>query len=176
MKQKILCIIGHSGSGKTLVEDMLVRRFPYTFKKVTSCTTRPMREDELNGREHWFVNPADKPQPEAMLAYTQYGGYEYWADASHLAPPERINTYVIDTNGMQWLKKQHGDHYDIRTLYIRRSDLSHIDPERLERDRGRLTLTLDEVDAVYVNDHDIMSHFFDSSIFGLGTYITNLFL
>ena len=43
MKKKVLCIIGHSGSGKTTIEEILARTFPLHFNRVVSYTTRPMR-------------------------------------------------------------------------------------------------------------------------------------
>lgn len=150
-KKRILCIIGHSGSGKTFFERMLTRTYPNYFNRIVSYTTRPMREGETEGIEHHFVSEDQIPDHKQMLAYTRYGDYEYWADASDLED-FKTNTYVIDVEGYRYLKHYFADDYDIRVVYIKRSVRTGIDLQRQQRDRGRMVLNPDEIDCIIRNE------------------------
>ncbi len=50
----IITIVGPSGSGKTTMANIMSENGIPT---IVSYTTRPMREEETNGKEHWFVTP-----------------------------------------------------------------------------------------------------------------------
>ena len=53
MKQNIIAIVGQAGSGKDTVAQLM--RMTLHVPILCSYTTRPMREGEVNGREHIFV-------------------------------------------------------------------------------------------------------------------------
>lgn len=74
---KLITIIGPSGAGKDTVALMLSAILGY--KVICSYTTRPMREGEVDGKEHYFVKECNVQKSE-MLAYTRYGNYEYWTE------------------------------------------------------------------------------------------------
>lgn len=150
MKQKVLCIIGRSGSGKTTIEKLLCDNYPNNFHRVVSHTTRRMRKGEHQGDEHVFVSGGDVPPRTAMIAYTRYGDADYWTEPSDFAD-NIINTYVIDVDGYRYLRDMFPDRYDIRVLYVRRPD-PDIPADRLDRDEGRMTLEAEEVDALYYNN------------------------
>lgn len=130
IKPKIIAIVGLSGSGKTTASLYLEKELG--IEAIVSYTTRPKRESEVDGREHWFVQtgPLDK---DSKLAYTKFGGYEYWAEF-----PENtsICTYTIDEAGLNGLVQRWGDKYDVIPVYIDRPD-SDVDEERKKRDLGR---------------------------------------
>lgn len=150
METTILCIIGASGSGKTTIERKLCQYRPGMYHRIVSHTTRPMREDEEQGKEHVFVTPQEKPDEAQMLAYTRYGDYEYWADEEDIHFG-MVNTYVIDVDGYRYLKEHFGRDYNILVLYVRRRNIS-VNPKRMERDTGRLTLLAQDVDVLYNNN------------------------
>lgn len=153
-KKKVLCIIGHSGSGKTTIEELLVKTFPMHFQRVVSYTTRPKREGETNGWEHYFVGKDQAPTNKDVLAYTKYGEYEYWALPDDLVTG-RINTYVIDVEGYKYLQQFYGDKLEIRVMYVKRTNRKNIDQDRADRDRGRMQLQPDEIDMVLRNEGGI---------------------
>ena len=97
---KLVVIVGPSGSGKDTVAHMLsdMTGIPV----LVSYTTRPMRDGEQNGREHWFVSECKVPRHE-MLAYTEYGGYKYWTCQGQLVD---TSIYVIDEDGLRDMQKR----------------------------------------------------------------------
>lgn len=151
-RKKVLCIIGSSGSGKTTIERLLEQTFPLHFKRVVSCTTRPMREGETQGVEHQFVNRFENT--DDLLAYTKYGDYEYWAKASDLVTG-KVNTYVIDVEGFRVLQRNFSDKLEIRVMYVKRTKREDIDEERKERDSNRMELTPDDIDILFRNEGSI---------------------
>lgn len=173
MKKKILCIIGGSGTGKTFFERTLCRQFPNHYARVVSYTTRPMRQGETEGLEHHFVSKADRPASSHMLAYTQYGDYEYWADKDSLAS-DKINIYVIDVEGYRYLKHFFGDDYDLRVVYVKRTVRNGIDLQRIQRDRGRMTLNPDDIDCVVRNEGSKIDLYNSIKTF-FGIYLTRIF-
>lgn len=173
MKKKVLCIIGHSGSGKTTIEQLLEKSFPMHFKRVVSYTTRPMREGEHEGVEHRFVESSRVPHTGNVLAYTRYGDYEYWTEPEDLVTG-KINIYVIDVEGYRYLKEFHDNELEIRVMYVKRSSRDNIDRERAERDMGRMQLTPDDIDITLRNEgsiSDLMANVLNN-IFG---YIMGIF-
>ena len=93
----IITIVGPSGSGKTTMANIMSENGIPT---IVSYTTRPMREEETNGKEHWFVTPEDKPQMSEMIAYTQFGEHEYWATLQQAM--QKICTYVSEEKGLKY--------------------------------------------------------------------------
>lgn len=93
----ILAIVGESGSGKTYIANWLNdNHYCHT---IVSSTTRPMRNDEINGRDHKFVSEKEMPEKERMLAYTMFGGYHYWTSFDDILE-KQWNVYVIDEQGL----------------------------------------------------------------------------
>lgn len=56
---KIFCIVGKSGSGKDTLYKAILDRRPGRLTPIIPCTTRPMREGEVNGRDYFFVTEAE---------------------------------------------------------------------------------------------------------------------
>lgn len=111
MKQKIIAIIGQAGAGKDTVARLL--SFSLGIPLICSYTTRPMREGEKNGREHIFVKECNIPR-EKMLAYTEYGGYEYWTELSQI---EDTAIYVIDEKGIMDICERFPD-IELVNIYV----------------------------------------------------------
>lgn len=56
---KIVYIIGRSGSGKDTIKSILLRSSDLDLKPLVEVTTRPMRENEVDGVEHVFINDTE---------------------------------------------------------------------------------------------------------------------
>jgi len=63
--KKLFVFIGDSGSGKTTLVNELTKRYPEKFKKITTCTSRALRKDEVNKVDYnllpkeYFINNPD---------------------------------------------------------------------------------------------------------------------
>ena len=143
MKTKVLCIIGQSGSGKDTLASMLLSGGSHHI--VVSNTTRPIREGEVNGREHNFLQECNMTR-RTKVAYTIYGGYQYWTLKSDFKE-DKINIYIIDERGYYAMRKRFGDReFNIRVCYIRRKQKQDITIGRIRRDIGREKLDPEDID------------------------------
>lgn len=146
---KLITITGPSGAGKDTVARMLSEMSGY--QVLCSYTTRPKREGEIDGVEHYFVEKCDVPH-DKMLAYTQYGGYEYWVTLDQLT---NKSIYVIDEDGLQVLCKKFPDIelFKICVSAYESTRLSRgVSRERIGRDKQRKLLPLAFYDAVIFNN------------------------
>lgn len=108
---RLITITGPSGAGKDTVARMMSEMTDWPV--LCSYTTRPMREGEVSGREHYFVERVNVSSTK-MLAYTVYGGYEYW---TRLDQVEDTAIYVIDEVGLVDLKEKHPE-IDVYSIYV----------------------------------------------------------
>lgn len=55
MKNKIFILSGQSGVGKKHILKQVLKDYP-NLQKIVTCTTRPPREDEIDGRDYVFLS------------------------------------------------------------------------------------------------------------------------
>ena len=146
---KLITITGPSGAGKDTVARMLSDLGGY--KVICSYTTRPKREGEIDGVEHHFVEKCDVPH-DNMLAYTQYGGYEYWTAVEQVGDKA---IYVIDEDGLKSLCEKFPD-IELLKICVSAKERTRlrrgVTPERMARDKRRKRLPLSFYDAVIFNN------------------------
>ena len=174
-KKKFYCICGETCSGKdTLVND-IIKKYPDKLKLVCSYATRPRRDNETEGKEHYFVTKEEfdrikNEKCENILAYTKISsnddseGYEYMALEDEL---EKSNVYIIDPNGIKYLKDKYEDKLDIKVIYIyapiekrrerakaSRSDFEKEFEKRVEAEEGQFRdlVANKEYDYIVCND------------------------
>lgn len=163
MKPIIIAIIGASGSGKTYLTKYLKNEL--NVPTVVSYTTRPIRQGEIEGEDHHFITKDQLPAKEKMLAYTRFGGYEYFA--LHMqVPTAGLCSYVIDEDGLEVLTRKYSDRYTVIAIAVKYSPevllRRGIAPERIQRDRDRRTLTENYFDAIIFNNGTLQE--FEESI------------
>ena len=150
MKQKILCIVGESGTGKTLAS--LHLKYECGANVICSYTTRPPRDTEVEGRDHHFIDIV--PPEDELLAYAEFGMYKYYATKAQVYGP--CTVYVIDEQGIRDLLERHSDEYEIYSVYLRRDKKLRrergITNGRMDRDKHRKLLDLSFYNYVLENN------------------------
>ena len=105
MSKTIICIVGRTASGKDTFAGMLKE---HGLKPVVSHTTRPIRTTETDGVQHHFISEEEAAEilkdRDRIAAYTEINGYKYFTTIDSLM---RANIYVIDPNGIEYLRSQH---------------------------------------------------------------------
>lgn len=146
----IICIVGESGSGKTYITEYLKDK--YQVYMIESRTTRPPRYKEEVG--HTFVSDKefDSYKKEDMLAFTTFGEHRYCCLKKDVTSD--IMTYVIDENGLQYLRKHFSNIFNIFAIRVfadkhKRTEL--VGAERTKRDENMFTLSDDHFDAFIYN-------------------------
>ena len=146
---KLITITGPSGAGKDTVARMLSEMGGY--KVLCSYTTRPKREGEIDGVEHHFVETCNVPR-DKIVAYTQYGGYEYWVTIDQVTDKA---IYVIDEDGLKSLCKKSTD-IELFKICVSAYEETRIrrgvSQERMSRDKQRTMMPLAFYDAVIFNN------------------------
>lgn len=156
MRRKIICIVGPSGSGKTTLANIASKEL--NIPTLCSYTTRPKRENEINGIDHFFVTKEEMPTKDKMLAYTKFGDYEYWASIEQI-PADKPIIYVIDEKGLMMLMEEWGDRYEIDSILIKRNKdllIKTVGEERVRRDRSRVKIDENSYDAVISNNGSLL--------------------
>lgn len=130
----ILFIVGKTRSGKdTLAKELSKNN---SMKPIVSYTTRPKRDNETNGIEHWFITKEEMEiikTTQPMIAYTinEKTGIEYCATLQSLESDKNY-TYIINPDGVKWFLSNINNFKDLffKVLYV---DC----PENLIRERGK---------------------------------------
>lgn len=100
---RILLLIGASGSGKSTVARYLCEQ--YGLRQIDSYTTRPPRYRGESG--HIFITDEEFDQLQDFVGYTLYNGHRYGATAQQV---EENDIYVIDPAGVEFFRTAyHGD-------------------------------------------------------------------
>lgn len=143
MKPKLICIVGETASGKDSITNAAIEKMSnYEIRPVCSYADRPKRENETEGVEHYFIsteefNKLKKERKNDILAYTHIKkkksdkGYQYMALTDELEI-KKSHIYVIDPQGLQFLKDKYSETIDIVSVYIYASLET-----RLDRASGR---------------------------------------
>ena len=156
-KPTIFCVVGPSGSGKTTMARFIEKALGIPM--LVSYTTRPKRDNEIDGVDHRFVTEDAMPSKDQMLAYTNFGGYHYWMpfDEIPYGDPGKC-AYVIDEKGLLHLRDKYTDDFEIVSILVKRDAellIQQVGEERVKRDLDRVTIPESDYDAVIENNGPI---------------------
>ena len=130
-KRSLYLSVGRCASGKdTLVGKV---REKTGWKRVISFTDAPIRADQTEGIEHYFLTSREMDEllkTQTVIAYTKIGQYRYCATMESL--DDNTMFYVIDPNGIKYLRENYGDTLNLVTMYINV-------PESVRRERMKKT-------------------------------------
>ena len=98
MKNVLFVISGPSGVGKgTIVKQLLKRDEGLTLS--VSCTTRPPRDDEVNGREYFFVTEREfrsRIEENDFLEYDEHFGKFYGTPRSFVERTLKDKSVILE--------------------------------------------------------------------------------
>jgi len=98
--KKLICLVGETARGKDTVAHYLQEH--YNMKVVVSYTTRPKRDSETDGVEHYFIDNFTASQmlatTDGIAAYTKIGNYRYFSTIKEVI---HSDIYIIDPNGLK---------------------------------------------------------------------------
>lgn len=129
-KYKVVLIVGPSGSGKDTLAKGICENNP-KFNYVITATTRPMRENEINGKNYHFLTELEFER-ENFVEETVFNGWRYGTPFSSLSSIA-INIIVCNPAGMKSLL----NHPMINVLHVYM--LKTKDKIRMERQLHRET-------------------------------------
>ena len=140
---KIITLTGKTSTGKDSAARYIEEE--YGIHPIVSYTTRDIRVGEENGREHYFISDEEMDKLEKrddILAWTQFDktGIRYCASTKDL-DDDGIYTYIIDPNGIKWLKENYKGNAEIISLYF---DLSETAIMRRALIRGDIREVIEE--------------------------------
>lgn len=153
----IICIIGKTATRKDTLAKYLEKYF--NIPPVVSYTTRPKRDYEVDGVQHYFVSKeemAKLKEQDDIIAYTKIekSGYEYCATVSALKGD--IVTYIINPDGINWMMEHIKDKSEVKliTIYMHMDEDSIIESatnrgDNLEAIKARLDSEREEMDKYF---------------------------
>lgn len=104
-KYQVIALVGKAGAGKDTVQKATCQNHPLMFNPIISCTTRPMREKEIQGIDYHFISLEDFTRGVLngdMLEATEFRGWFYGTPESSLAK-DKINIGVFNPAGVEAL-------------------------------------------------------------------------
>lgn len=126
-RAKVIALFGKSGSGKdTLLKEIVKICRPGTFNAIVSYTSRPKRENEIEGIDYHFVS---KEEFEAMMKSnvmleTSFFN-EWWYGTSCVGLKiDKINIGIFNLDGIKSLKEQ--EDIELIPIYIDCSDKTRL--------------------------------------------------
>lgn len=118
----IIALIGKAGAGKDTIARDLAHRNP-NWNMIVSCTTRPMRDNEVEGESYYFLTNeqfAEKVLNGDMLEATYFNEWHYGTMASSLK--EGVNIGVFNPEGFDCLTSSPLEDVIVYGYYIVCSD------------------------------------------------------
>lgn len=110
----MIVLVGESASGKSSIERFLVNNYEY--KKVVSYTTRPPRNEEIDGVDYHFIDTEKflKLKSEGFFAETAMYREWHYGTAKEDCTDDRIA--VLTPHGLRQIKKING--INVTSFYI----------------------------------------------------------
>lgn len=146
----IVALMGKAGAGKDTLLNKICTEHP-EYHKIISCTTRPMRDNEKEGKDYHFLSVSqfiEKVMNGDMLEATEFNGWHYGTIKSSLI--DGINIGVFNPEGYDCLTQIPMKDVKIIGIYIRCND-----KERLIRQLNReFEPNVKEIIRRYQTDED----------------------
>lgn len=105
---KIIALMGEAGAGKDTIFQSVLRHFENNERvhEIISCTSRPIRENETNGKNYHFYTASqfsDKIMSGQMFEYTTFNNWWYGTSNDSIKKGDVINIGVFNPDGVRQL-------------------------------------------------------------------------
>ena len=156
-KYKVVALAGKAGAGKdTIFQEIL--KLNLNLNEIISCTTRPKRENEIDGKNYHFLTNIEftkKILNNEMLEATVFNDWFYGTPLSSLNL-NKINIGVFNPTGIEALSTN--PNIELTSILINTSDKNRL-LRQLNREENP---NVDEIIRRYNTDkHDFIECFFD---------------
>lgn len=121
-KYKIIAIMGKAGCGKDTLLKNVVSYMPHYFNALISCTTRPPRANEKEGRDYFFVTEEEFEAAD-LLEQTVFNNWHY-GTVAHTLSSDKINIGVFSPDGVRNLIKRRD--IELITIYLVANDKARL--------------------------------------------------
>lgn len=126
LKYNVILLIGKAGSGKTKLQNELVKN--NNFNKVITYTTRPPREKEINGQDYYFIDEIQScPLP---ISFKVFNNWWYGTSLNNF-DINKINVLITTPEEISIYK--HRTDFNILAVYL----LEVSKEERVKRQQQR---------------------------------------
>lgn len=105
-KYKIVAISGKSGVGKDTIQRLLVEKFPNLFNGIVSTTSRPPRENEVDGVDyHYKTTEYFAEEIDNFLEIAFFREWVYGTEITSLSK-DKINIGVFNPTGIKTMLEE----------------------------------------------------------------------
>ena len=167
----IIVLLGKSGAGKDAIQNQLVED---GFERIVTCTTRPMREGEVEGKDYFFLSRNEFENKLLENDIIEYRTYKtlvdnnpdiwYYGTPKQELDNEKDYVIILDKEGAENFIDYYGSN-DCFTVYV---DLD--DDTRTKRAMARGSFNMSEWQRRLADDND---KFKDMSVFADYTIVNN---
>lgn len=145
-------IVGAGGSGKDYLKQKFIDK---GFESCVCYTTRPIREEEIEGKTYRFVNEALFELLKENEMFAETTRFNEWQYGTPIADFKTKNIFIMTPLGLSKIPKEIRDQCLVIYLdiprHIRRSRLL----QRNDVDSAHRRITADEQDFFEFKDYDI---------------------
>ncbi|WP_054743071.1 nucleoside/nucleotide kinase family protein [Cellulosilyticum ruminicola] len=156
---KIFCLMGKSSSGKDTIFKRLRANKALGLAPVATYTTRPMRQNETDGVEYFFINEdrlkeyeAEDKVIEQRVYHTVFGDWYYSTiDDGQIKLDEANYLLIVTLEAYNNLKRYFGSE-NVVPLYIAVEDGIRLE-RAIEREKREVTPNFNEVCRRFLADN-----------------------
>ena len=125
-RYQVLALIGKAGAGKDTIQNVTCEAHPGIFHKIISHTTRPPRDNEIDGKDYHFTDIPDFTRRMLscdMLEATEFRGWFYGTSMESL-DEDKVNIGVFNPAGVSALLETPG--IDVKVIYVDADDKTRL--------------------------------------------------
>ena len=126
----MLILLGPSASGKTESAKIMINRYPIS--RVVTCTTRPMRINEIDGFDYQFLSEENFfsfKKNRYFVETAQYNGYWYGTPIKEVRDDKLI---ILEPQGLKSFLSVQSD--SIVAIYLQTTEQTRIQRMRQRKD------------------------------------------